>query len=290
MNDNVAEQGGEALPRRGSLNLNWIVLLLGIALVVSAGYAWFQHRSIQKLVNDRDQLAGSLSQTKAEVDSLSAQMKALAEARRAADTTAASAAQAVRQPPSRTVRHSAVQRPRVAQTPAEDPRWKKIDAELAKTRSDLETSIKSSHEELSGSIAKTHEELVALEKKGERNYFEFDLTKSKQFERTGPIGISLRKANTKHKYCDLELRVDDNQVSKKHLNLFEPVYFSPEGYSQPLELVVNRIDKNHIKGYVSIPKYGQTRVAATDSTQGGSAPSSPTAPTGKPEPVMVTRP
>jgi hypothetical protein len=221
---------------------------------------------------------------------MAAQLKTLAEAQRSAGTAAAPAVQAERQVPPKAVHRTTVQRPRVARPPAEDPRWKKIDAELAKTRSDLETSIKSSHDELTGSIAKTHDELVALEKKGERSYFEFDLMKSKQFERTGPIGISLRKANTKHKYCDLELRVDDNQVSKKHLNLFEPVYFSPEGYSQPLELVVNRIDKNHIKGYVSIPKYSQARVAATDSTQRGSVPSSETAPAGKPEPVLVTRP
>jgi hypothetical protein len=68
--------------------------------------------------------------------------------------------------------------------------------------------------ELQGSIAKTHDELVLLEKKGERNYYEFDLDKASGFERQGAISIRLRKANTKHDYADLELLVDDSRSRK----------------------------------------------------------------------------
>ena len=69
--------------------------------------------------------------------------------------------------------------------------------EVAKNRTDLETSLSSTKDELNGSIAKTHEDLVTLQKRGERNYFEFDLTKSKQFQRFGQ-GTLLRAQHPQH--------------------------------------------------------------------------------------------
>src|SRR6185437_11259682 len=94
---------------------------------------------------------------------------------------------------------------------ADDVRWKKVQSQLDAhqqaidaTRNDL-TQAKT---ELSGSIARTHDELVVLQRKGERNYYEFDVDKTKQFHASGPVGIKLRKANTKHQYADLQLMVD----------------------------------------------------------------------------------
>jgi len=78
----------------------------------------------------------------------------------------------------------------------------------------------------------------------------------------------LRKSNAKHEYCDLVMIVNDSEVSKKHVNLYEPVLFYPESSSQPLEVVVNRIGKDAARGYVSEPKYKPSELAA-------SAPSSP---------------
>src|SRR5260370_32896700 len=69
---------------------------------------------------------------------------------------------------------------------------KETQDQVAKNRTDLEGNLNSTRDELNGSIAKTHEELVALSKRGERSYFEFDLTKSKQFQRLGPLTWPLR--------------------------------------------------------------------------------------------------
>jgi hypothetical protein len=136
---------------------------------------------------------------------------------------------------------------------------------VAKNRTDLEGSVSSTRDELNGSIAKTHEELVALAKRGERSYFEFDLTKSKQFQRVGPITVSLRKADTKHKNYDLQMIVDDNQLSKKKVNLYEPIWIHTENESQPVQVVVNRVEKNSVHGYVSAPKYKPSELAAAGS-------------------------
>lgn len=133
---------------------------------------------------------------------------------------------------------------------------------VAKNRADLEGSLSSTRDELNGSIAKTHDELVALEKRGERNYFEFDLSKSKQFQRVGPLTLSLRKADSKHKSYDLAMIVDDNELSKKKVNLYEPIWIHTETGGQPVQIIVNKIGKNVVHGYVNAPKYKQSELAA----------------------------
>jgi hypothetical protein len=147
-----------------------------------------------------------------------------------------------------------------------DPRWKKMQSQLDAQGQAIESTrqeIAGARSDLEGSIARTHDELVVLEKKGERNYFEFDLDKSKNFHSVGGgVGISLRKANTKHQYADLELLVDDRQLSKKHLNLYEPAVFYPAGERQAVELIVIGITKNHVHGYISAPKYKASELAS----------------------------
>jgi hypothetical protein len=140
---------------------------------------------------------------------------------------------------------------------------KETQDQVAKNRSDLEGNLNSTRDELNGSIAKTHEELVALAKRGERSYFEFDLTKSKEFQRVGPITLSLRKADTKHKNYNLEMIVDDNRLSKKNVNLYEPIWIHTENDSQPIQVVVNRVEKNVVHGYVSAPKYKPSELAVS---------------------------
>jgi len=134
---------------------------------------------------------------------------------------------------------------------------------VAKNRADLEGSLNSTRDELNGSIAKTHEELVTLAKRGERSYFEFDLDKTKNFQRIGPVSLSLRKADSKHKNFDMVMIVDDNQLTKKKVNLYEPVWIHTENESQPVQVVANRIEKNHIHGYVSAPKYKPSELMNT---------------------------
>jgi chaperonin cofactor prefoldin len=133
---------------------------------------------------------------------------------------------------------------------------------MEKNRADLEGNISSTRDELNGSIARTHDELVVLEKRGERSYFEFDLPKSKQFQRIGPMTLSLRKADTKHKNYDLAMMVDDNELNKKKVNLYEPIWIHTENEGQPVQIVVNRIDKDTVHGYISAPKYKASELAA----------------------------
>jgi hypothetical protein len=133
---------------------------------------------------------------------------------------------------------------------------------VAQTRSDLQGNLNSTKDELNGSIARTHEELVALQKRGERSYTEFDISKSKQFQRVGPVQLALRNADTKNKRFNVEMMVDDNKLQKKNVNLYEPIWIHTEGLPQPVQVVVNKITKNHVHGYVSAPKFRESELSA----------------------------
>ncbi len=137
--------------------------------------------------------------------------------------------------------------------------------DIQRTQADLQNKMASTHgalNDLGGTIARNHAELVSLEKLGERNYYEFDLDKSKNFQKEGSIGISLRHTSVKHQNYDVVLLVDDISLTKKNVNLYEPVMFETRGSPQPLQLVVNLIGKNRIHGYVSEPKSLTERTAA----------------------------
>jgi len=259
-----------------------LVAFLGI----SAAYGLHQRAVVQDLTAQSAASAQSVAQMQNQVNVLSAQLKAVSTPPQAqvppqtaeavapevapdtqmGEPTPATATEAVavpipkpavkqRQP----VRHHATTDKRYAQLQAQlaeqQKELKDTQQQVEKYRSDMEGNLNSTRDELGGAIAKNHDELVVLEKKGERSYYEFELTKSKEFQRVGPLSLSLRKADTKHKSYDLSMLVDDNELNKKKVNLYEPVTIHTDNASQPMQIVVNRIEKNVVHGYVSAPKY-----------------------------------
>lgn len=149
-------------------------------------------------------------------------------------------------------------------------------SDLSQTREDLQTNISSAKNELNGSILRTHDEVVALQKRGERNYYEFAIEKSKQYSRVGPIDIALRKADTRQKRFDIAMLVEDHEVKKTGVNLYETVWVSLSDSPQPVQLVVNKIGKNHIAGYLSEPKYKKAEPQSTLSVNPGAKTQLPT--------------
>jgi hypothetical protein len=278
----------------------WLVVaavaLLGIAAVAFA-YGYHQQSVARQLTAQAATANAAVNQMQGQVNALTAKLNDLTAAQSSAQPPAAStpsaaegvsesasevstkapepAATPVPSPkPAPVKRHIAKHRTPVvdkkyeqlqAQLAEQEKQLKETQEEVAKDRSDLEGTINSTRDDLNGSIAKTHDELVALEKRGERSYFEFDLSKQKQFQRVGPITLSLRKADTKHKSYDLAMIVDDNELQKKKVNLYEPIWIHTETDSQPVQIVVNRIDKDVVHGYISAPKYKPSELAAAGS-------------------------
>jgi hypothetical protein len=279
MNQNANQHANENIPDSsyGRLNPLWVAAVLFLCVVaVAVGFIVQQQKVASQLSARNEELTASLTQTKGQVQTLSSELNTM-QAQQAAREKAAEEARRTAELRQERIRHHAGAK-RVVNR--DDPRWKEVQAELAahqkaiasnhediaKTRSDLQGNLDSTRTELNGSIAKTHAELVELEKKGERNYYEFDMTKANGFQRVGPIEVSLRKTNTKHQFCDLHVIVNDRELTKKHINVYEPVIFYTEQAGQPLQLVVNSISKNHMHGYVSAAKYEGSRMSAANAT------------------------
>lgn len=108
--------------------------------------------------------------------------------------------------------------------------------------------------ELSGAIAKTHDELVELAHRTDRDYFEFNLAARKSRQKLGTVTVELEKTNTKKNQFSLYLYFDDKRTERKDQALDSPVYFYVQGAPSALELVVNKVGKNSVSGYMSAPK------------------------------------
>jgi hypothetical protein len=239
-------------------------ILFSTALVALFSYGLHQRSVATRVSRQSVEMASQLKDTRVQVDALTAKLNSTTEAQPPLG----------RPSPANSAHQQAARRP-AAKIPKPDPRWRRMQTQLdaqGQAINSTREELANTRSDLQGSIAKTHEELVVLQKKGERNYFEFDLDKSKNFHSAGPVGVSLRKANTKHQYADLELLVDDRQLSKKHLNLYEPVVFYPSDERQTVELIVISIAKNHIHGYISAPKYKTSELAAVSGNAGDTAP------------------
>src|SRR5207248_3221102 len=254
--------------RPGGIN-RWL-LIGGVALLLVAGlafgYGYRQEIAVGHLTAQQSVANSTIDQLQGQLNTVTAKLNDLVAAQQTAKQTAEQGAEQ-----KKAGRHGA---------PVADRRYKQLQAQLeeqqkqlkdtqdqvAKNRTDLEGSLSSTKDELNGSIAKTHEELVVLQKRGERNYFEFDLAKSKQFQRFGPLTVSLRRTDAKHMNYDLSMVVDDNQLSKKRVNLFEPIWIHTENESQPVQIVVNKISKTSVHGYISAPKYRPSELAASDAS------------------------
>ena len=108
---------------------------------------------------------------------------------------------------------------------------------------------------MSGLIATNSGELDALRKLGDRDYYEFTLSKSNIGPvRVGGIQLALKKSDMKRNRFTMDVIADDRKIEKKDKNLNEPVQFYTSHGRMPLEVVVNGIGKDQVKGYLSVPK------------------------------------
>ena len=220
---------------------------LFVVLLAVAVYAFPEHNVAKQLAAQSDATASVLNTTRDQVSVLSARLDAMS-AEQAAQKTTALPGDPYREPLT-----AASSRHRI-----DDSHWKKIQRQVDNQGKQIDSTrqdLTNARAEFQSSIATTHDELVALEKKGERNYYEFDLDKSSHFQREGPVGVRVRKADTKHNYADLDMLVDDFKVSNKHVNLNQSVVVYSRKSKVPMELVINNVSKNHVHGYLSEPKY-----------------------------------
>jgi cell division protein FtsB len=119
---------------------------------------------------------------------------------------------------------------------------------------------------MSGLIARNHDDLEELKRRGDRNYYEFTVQKSKTPQRVGPVQMSLNKADPKHSKYTMTVLADDKSIEKKDKTAGEPVQFYIKGVARmsPYEIVVFDVGKNQITGYLSTPKAAGGTTAASN--------------------------
>jgi predicted nucleic acid-binding Zn-ribbon protein len=129
---------------------------------------------------------------------------------------------------------------------------------------------------MSGLIAHNRDDLEELRRRGDRNYYEFTVQKSKTPQRVGPVQMSLNKADQKKSRYTLTVFADDRSIEKKDKTAGEPVQFYMRGATRmaPYEIVVFDVGKNQIKGYLSTPKDAGSGPSASPAATPAATPAS----------------
>jgi len=109
---------------------------------------------------------------------------------------------------------------------------------------------------MSGLIARNRGDLEELRRRGDRNYFEFTVHKSKSPQRVGPVQVSLQKADQKKGRYSITVFADDRSIEKRDRTVGEPIQFYVKGAArtQPYEIVVFDVGKDQATGYLATPK------------------------------------
>ena len=148
-----------------------------------------------------------------------------------------------------------------------------VKTDLGKTQNDLAGAIsqlqtmKGDLSDTNSVIARNHDELVLLEHKGDRNFYEFTLTRGEK-KPVGTVSLELKKTDAKRNRFTLDIYADDKTYEKKDRNVNEPLQFYSGKDPALFEIVVNSINnKNQITGYLSAPKNAPVPPTAAPSGQ-----------------------
>jgi len=112
---------------------------------------------------------------------------------------------------------------------------------------------------MSGLIATNSKDLQALRDLGDRNYYEFTLSKGQLTKKVGDITLTLKKADPKRNRYTMEVLADDKRLEKRDKTINEPVQLYVSGDRQPYEIVVNQMSKDEVTGYLATPKVKTAR-------------------------------
>lgn len=138
----------------------------------------------------------------------------------------------------------------------------KLGTDVNGVRTDLETtktSLSMTRGEFGTLIATNHNQIEELRRLGERDYYEFTINQKGRREKVGDIMVELRGVNPKKNLYTVSLYVNDQRFDKKNRSADEPIYFFADSSHAPLEFTVNKVAKNQISGYLSVPKSYSTR-------------------------------
>jgi uncharacterized protein (DUF2141 family) len=148
---------------------------------------------------------------------------------------------------------------------------KNVDTKVGGVRTDLDQTrddLKMARSEMGTLIARNHDEIDQLRRLGERDYVEFTIAGKNKPQKVGNVTVELKGANEKKGQFSVALTAEDRRLEKKNRTINEPIFFYLSGTKIPEELVINKVGKNTVSGYVSIPKANSQPAASSTSSSG----------------------
>jgi hypothetical protein len=264
----IAALGGISLL---GLGIGWSALSKGSAIEQSTQASLKQQNDAltQRLTKTEEQNQQLTSDLKVVTDKLNVTQEDLAKARKQSSAVAANYGKKLSGIESNV---SAVNTQLATKANSEDVN--KLSGDVTGVKNDLDVT-KAKLERatgdmgvMSGLIARNHDDVEELKRRGDRNYYEFTLQKSKTPEKVGPVSIALNKTDQKKSKYTMTVLADDRSIEKKDKTAGEPVQFYVKGsaHAAPYELVVFDVTKNQVTGYLSTPKTAGGTAAASNGT------------------------
>src|SRR5438046_8964117 len=146
---------------------------------------------------------------------------------------------------------------------------KTVDTKVVGVKTDLDATredLKMARSEMGTLIARNHDEIDQLRRLGERDYVEFTIVGRNKPQKVGNVTVELKGVNEKRNQFSAAVTIEDKQFEKKNRAMNEPIFLYLSGTHIPEEIVINKVGRNTISGYLSIPKANsQTAAAATKS-------------------------
>jgi len=148
---------------------------------------------------------------------------------------------------------------------------KNVDTKVVGVRTDLDTTredLKMARSEMGTLIARNHDEIDQLRRLGERDYVEFTIAGKNKPQKVGNLTVELKGINEKRSQFSVAMTAEDRRIEKKNRNMNEPIFFYLSGTKIPEELVINKLGKDTVSGYVSIPKANSQSQPSSTSSSG----------------------
>ena len=98
------------------------------------------------------------------------------------------------------------------------------------------------------------EEIGGVKRSLDRDYYNFELQRSGGVMKVFSVSMMLKNTDFKNQRYHVEIVADGRRLNKKRVNVNEPIFFYVEGQKKPYEILVNRVDKKFVVGYLSVPK------------------------------------
>src|SRR5438445_376282 len=137
----------------------------------------------------------------------------------------------------------------------------RLNGDVTGVKGDLDAtknSIQMARSEMGTLIARNHDEIDQLRRMGQRDYYEFTVTRKAGAQKVGAIQVELKDTNIKKNQYTINVLADDKNFEKKNRSVNEPIFFYTGGTRQAVELVINKVSKTTATGYLSVPKSAST--------------------------------